>query len=199
MVLAAALTRFALVAPLAAPLALAAACSIIPEGRDGDAPPVYVSEARRRPVEPRDDVVLRQVMLEAHNDARADVGAAPIGWDAALAADARRYAEELARRDRFEHSHDLRALRQGENLWKGTASAFTYEEMVGAWVDERADFKPGLIPDNSRNGRPVGHYTQIIWPATSEVGCAMAANRKDEYLVCRYAPAGNIIGQDPLG
>jgi hypothetical protein len=30
------------------------------------------------------------------------------------------------------------------------------------------------------------------------MGCAMASNARNDYLVCRYSPAGNIVGRDPL-
>jgi hypothetical protein len=44
------------------------------------------------------------------------------------------------------------------------------------------------------NWSDVGHYTQIVWPASQRVGCATASNRANDYLVCRYLPAGNIVG-----
>ena len=40
----------------------------------------------------------------------------------------------------------------------------------------------------------VAHYTQIVWPSTERVGCATASNRSNDYLVCRYLPAGNVVG-----
>src|SRR3546814_16468334 len=45
----------------------------------------------------------------------------------------------------------------------------------------------------------VGHYTQIIWHSTTDVGCAIAVSQSDEYLVCRYTTPGNVYGRDPLG
>ena len=57
-------------------------------------------------------------------------------------------------------------------------------------------FRPGRIPNVSRTGdfSAVGHFTQIIWPTSQRVGCATASNRASDYLVCRYWPAGNIVG-----
>ena len=35
----------------------------------------------------------------------------------------------------------------------------------------------------------------MIWPATTRVGCALASTARTDYLVCRYATAGNIDGR----
>jgi hypothetical protein len=78
----------------------------------------------------------------------------------------------------------------------GTQGAFTIESMVGAWASERRMFVPGVFPAVSRTGNwaDVAHYTQMVWPKTERIGCALASNRKIDYLVCRYSPAGNIDG-----
>lgn len=136
-------------------------------------------------------------MMVAHNRARRDYGVGPLVWDDVLARDARAYAVQLARRNRFEHDPQSgRKVKQGENLWTGTRTAYRYDEMIGALVDERRFFMPGRFPAVSRTGdwSQVGHYTQIVWPTTRQVGCATASNRASDYLVCRYWPAGNVVG-----
>ena len=35
----------------------------------------------------------------------------------------------------------------------------------------------------------------MIWPTTQRVGCAVASTQRVDYLVCRYATAGNIDGR----
>ena len=40
----------------------------------------------------------------------------------------------------------------------------------------------------------MAHYTQIVWPTTTEVGCALASSATTDYFVCRYAPTGNKDG-----
>jgi hypothetical protein len=79
----------------------------------------------------------------------------------------------------------------------GTRGAFSYEAMVGGWSSEARYFMPGQFPSVSRSGNwaDVGHYTQMIWPTTTHVGCALASNARSDYLVCRYSPAGNIDGR----
>lgn len=149
---------------------------------------------------PRGDALLRSAMIDGHNAARAGFGARPLRWNATLAADARRYADVLARSGVFRHSEEPRgATRQGENLFTGTRGAYRYEEMIGFWVDERRFYRARPVPESSRTGKfgDVAHYTQIVWRASTQVGCATASNARDDYLVCRYTPPGNVVGQLP--
>ena len=177
-------------------LLLLAACSAAPES---EAAPERVVEPRSSGAPAsRGESLLRATMLAGHNAARRELGLAPLLWSAALAADARAYAEELARSGRFEHSPQPRGSPpQGENLWTGTRGAYAYREMIGHWVAERRFYQPRPVPESSNSGRfgDVGHYTQIVWRGTQEVGCAEASSRTDDYVVCRYLPAGNIAGE----
>jgi hypothetical protein len=139
-------------------------------------------------------------ILAAHNAERARAGVPPLVWDNGLGTAAAGYATQMAMTGRFAHSD--RSLRRGtgENLWMGTHAAFSVEAMVGGWASERRFFTPGTFPNVSRSGswEDVGHYTQMIWPTTQRVGCALAATPRVDYLVCRYATAGNIDGR-PVG
>ncbi|GAA4765640.1 hypothetical protein GCM10023219_08260 [Stakelama sediminis] len=148
---------------------------------------------------PRGEALLKQAMLTVQNRARAAVGEQPLEWDDGLAADAQRYADELAHTEIYEHSDPATRGPQpeGENLFKGTRSAYRYTEMAQLWVDEKRYFRNGPAPDFSTTGnwREVAHYTQIIWANTKRMGCAMASSRTQDYLVCRYTPPGNVVGQ----
>ena len=83
---------------------------------------------------------------------------------------------------------------------QGTRGAYRYSEMVDAWVAEKRYFKNGVTPDFSTTGNyeDVAHYTQIIWRGSTAVGCALASSASDDYLVCRYSPPGNVVGQKTL-
>ena len=145
----------------------------------------------------RNPLLLRSTMIQSHNEARRQYGVPPLAWDEALARDAAVWAARLARVNRFEHDKQQgKNPRQGENLFVGTRGAYSYGEMIGLLIDERKYFRPGRFPDVSKSGSvwQVGHYTQIIWPTTQQVGCATASNRSSDYLVCRYLPAGNVYG-----
>ena len=41
----------------------------------------------------------------------------------------------------------------------------------------------------------VGHYTQLMWRDTHDVGCAVATGNREDVLVCRYSSAGNYVGE----
>lgn len=141
-------------------------------------------------------------LLAAHNRERAAIGVPPLEWDAQLAANAKVWADALAETGTFEHSPadasdpDV----EGENLWAGTRGAWSPEDMIGLWIAEKRDYRPGIFPAVSRSGdlEKVGHYTQVIWRNTRKVGCALATGREEDVLVCRYAEGGNVIGERPI-
>lgn len=138
-----------------------------------------------------------RVMIRDHNAARQAVGVGNLVLDSDLNAQAQAYAEELARTGTFQHSPPGVRQGQGENLWAGTANRFTFEQMAGAWINERQFYFHAAFPNVSSTGnwQDVGHYTQIIWRNTGRLGCGLATGNGRDVLVCRYAPQGNIIGQ----
>jgi len=142
----------------------------------------------------------QQRILAAHNQERLECGLQPLSWNDALARSAQQWADHLAATDRFEHAPENPLAPQGENLWAGTKGYFEPEAMVDAWVREKRFFQPGVFPNNSTTGsvEDVGHFTQIVWRATTEVGCAEATSAQEDILVCRYADAGNYIGERPF-
>ena len=158
------------------------------------------SAAARFPFTPAPNVSAAQFparILAGHNLARAEFGLPGLAWDASLAQGAAAYATEMALTRRFAHSNRKGRPGIGENLWMGSRGRFTVEAMVGGWTSEKRYFVPGIFPNTSRtrNWSDIGHYTQMIWPTTTKVGCAVAGNRSEEYLVCRYSPKGNIDGR----
>jgi hypothetical protein len=135
-------------------------------------------------------------IVSLHNQLRSTAGVQPVMWDRGLAAAADAYASELARSGRWGHSPQVSRPGQGENLWMGTRGAFNVDQMVGSWASEGRLFRGGAFPAVSRSGNweDVGHYTQMIWPGSTRVGCAIRSSASNDYLVCRYSPAGNVMG-----
>lgn len=136
-------------------------------------------------------------LLAAHNRERSSLNVPALRWSPELAASARSWADKLGSTGQFAHAPNNP---HGENLWAGTPKRFAPEDMVGMWIREKRHFQPGRFPANSRTGRvqDVGHYTQLMWRGTDQVGCAVATGAREEVLVCRYSNAGNVIGRTPF-
>lgn len=139
-------------------------------------------------------------LLIVHNSERTRLGLPPLAWNPALARDAEDYAKELLARAELAHAPEARRKGQGENLWQGTAGAWDPDGMIGMFLDERRYFRAAAFPDISLTGawKDVGHYSQIVWRDTKEVGCAIETGGGNDVLVCRYLPAGNVFGQRPF-
>ena len=143
------------------------------------------------------DTAFISSMLQLHNSCRAELKLPALIWSPALAADAATWSKHLAKINNGEHDQTIRG-QEGENLWWGTAGAYSYGEMVGYWINEKNSFVYGAFPNCSTSRSAiVGHYTQIVWKNTTAVGCAMSSNGKTDFLVCRYSAPGNIIGETP--
>ena len=143
------------------------------------------------------DTAFISEMLNQHNTYRSALQLPPLTWSPALAKDALAWAQHLAEIDKGQHDMSIRG-REGENLWWGTADAYSYTEMVTYWGNERNSFKYGVFPDIATSkSAMVGHYTQMVWKNTTTVGCALASSGSTDYLVCRYAVPGNVLGEKP--
>lgn len=141
--------------------------------------------------------ILRQSVLRLHNQARGQFGVAPVQWSDELAAGAMAHAQYMAATGVYGHDRTPgRRKKSGENLWRGARGVFAYDVMVQVMVDEARLFRAGAFPDISANGdwQAVAHYTQIVWPTTTHVGCALASSSTTDYFVCRYSPTGNKDG-----
>ncbi len=147
---------------------------------------------------PRDGKLMADVITAAHNRYRAGLGIPPLRWSAALAAHAKQWSDRLASEGGRNIYHSS-GTGEGENIWCGTMGHFSYEQMVDGWGSEKKYFKYGVFPNVSASGRwsDVGHYTQIIWKGTEEVGCGLSSAGGVDILVCRYSPPGNYMGQKP--
>jgi pathogenesis-related protein 1 len=68
--------------------------------------------------------------------------------------------------------------------------------VVDAWAAEARNYSPRS--NRCQPGRSCGHYTQIVWRATQEIGCGVAVCADlGQIWVCDYRPAGNVAGRRP--
>lgn len=129
-------------------------------------------------------------MLAAHNAFRKHVGLRPLVWSDKLAAVAQSWADTLLRQRKFYHQPQAS---YGENLFEIQGGGATPDDVVHDWASESLDFDYA----SNRCHSQCGHYTQIVWRSTVEVGCAVARGGGREVWVCRYNPPGNVVGQRP--
>ena len=141
-------------------------------------------------------------ILNIHNQERAQVQVPALTWSNNLASDAQEYADYLVSlglgpEDIPPHTDDNS---QGENLAWGPPDGYTLDGSVQMWANEKSNFQAGHIMSASdfNEGVPmIGHYTQMVWSSTTEIGCGQANNADVIYLVCRYTPPGNMYGETP--
>ncbi len=126
---------------------------------------------------------LAQVTLDKHNQLRAKHCVPPLAWSAGLAATAQQWANACD----FRHSSNG----LGENLAMGTSGAFPPDAQIQSWYDEigQYDFAAGRFTSGT------GHFTQVIWRSSTELGCGVATCGGQDLLVCNYSPPGNYSGE----
>ncbi len=131
--------------------------------------------------------------VAAHNAVRAKVKTSPaipqVEWSNELAA----IAQANAAKCKFEHSG---AKDLGENLYASGGKGRNPGGAVEAWEKEEANFNHAT--QTCAKG-VCGHYTQVIWRATTKIGCAIEdCSSKGGYaqnVFCNYSPPGNYVGQ----
>ena len=144
-------------------------------------------------------------ITEAHNRVRRTVGVPPLKWNSQLAETARRWAnacvDEVPPRGMIDHNTQRQAGYPGpigENIFATTAPRADPVVAVNDWASESKFYNRRT---NSCVGGACGHYTQLVWSATREVGCGVGSCPKLEFrttLVCNYWPAGNFVGERPF-
>lgn len=157
------------------------------------------AEQSRRSAPAPVDAFSQRVLAE-HNRERDRAGVPRLAWSERLAWDAQAWAHALAAQGGLRHASHSENRGAGENLWMGSAGYYPPESMIASFLEERRHYRPGVFPNVSHTGnwQDVGHYTQVVWRDTREVGCAVARGAGHDFLVCRYWPAGNWMGERPF-
>ncbi|KAL9935761.1 hypothetical protein V8E36_005338 [Tilletia maclaganii] len=108
--------------------------------------------------------------LDAHNAARAKHNAQPLTWDAKLAEYARNWGEQCI----FAHTSGP----DGENLAAGTN--VDHKDAVQMWMNEAKYYNKG---DDFSSA--TGHFTQVVWKGSKQLGCALITTCSDSQLFSR--------------
>ncbi len=151
-------------------------------------------------------------VISLHNQVRAKHNVQPLTWSNTLAQYAQQWVSNLAETKNCEMTHRPNEgggkFQQiyGENLFWASAiemtrgqnqqQQFTPTEVLNAWAEEENfyDYKT----NQCQPGQDCGHYTQMVWSESQQVGCAIAVcSDKSQIWACNYHPRGNYIGEKP--
>lgn len=142
-----------------------------------------------------------QTILDYHNKVRNELGVPSLQWSQKLSLYAQNWADSLANTFACHIIHRKicgeNGLQYGENLFMGSSSQF-YKPIDAAiaWYNEKQKYSYGKLTES--NWYRTGHYTQMIWKETKEVGIGVATCPNGSIIVvANYYPAGNFIGQFP--
>ncbi|KAM9857794.1 Golgi-associated plant pathogenesis-related protein 1-like isoform 1-T2 [Aulostomus maculatus] len=133
------------------------------------------------------DASFQQEFLQTHNTYRQKHGAEPMKLNSELSAAAQEWANYLLSKAVLEHSKTS----DGENIfnmWSSAPLKLTGKEAVDSWYSEIKDYdwsNPGFSSNT-------GHFTQVVWKESTELGVGMAADNNKVFVVGQYRPAGNV-------
>ncbi|KAJ7631763.1 CAP domain-containing protein [Mycena rosella] len=130
--------------------------------------------------------------LLAHNKVRILHEAPSLQWNTTLAEKAAGWANGCQVR----HSDGtlLDGTPYGENL-VAAAGNFPIADAISQFTSDTKDYDPA--------NPTLNHFTQVVWKATTQLGCSLAhcggvfdpSLGQASYYVCLYYPPGNVIGQ----
>jgi len=143
----------------------------------------------------KEDEEFLDQMLQEHNKLRSIHLSPPLIKNRNMSLQAKALAIQLAAEANLRHSDKASRPDQGENLAMGCTSSgpgITAKDAAKEWYDEVCshNFFNQAYQDKS------GHFSQLVWNATRELGVGKAMGNKFgmncTFIVARYRPMGNI-------
>ena len=131
---------------------------------------------------------IREEILTNHNYHRKRHQVDNLVRNAEIEQVAQSYSEYQASIDSMQHSNNKK---YGENLYycgSSSGECVTGKKASEIWYDEVKDYDF----DNPRYIKGTGHFTQLVWKGSKQIGCGAACNSHNNcYLTCNYYPPGN--------
>lgn len=138
-------------------------------------------------------------VLDFHNQARMEVGTAPLVWSVEISDFAQQWADHLAltMNCQFEHRPKTGQWKQkyDENIYMGWGQDKSHALLaVQLWYEEKKEYTHEVVTNS--NWYVAGHYRQMIWQKTKELGMGMANCKNGNVIVvANYNVGGNMIGE----
>jgi pathogenesis-related protein 1 len=173
-------------------------------------PPVSQPPVSQPPVSQPALMDWENVILQAHNIFRQNEKANLVNlvWNQKLQALSQNWADKLKTVQNCSMTHRSSQERVldgkpvGENLYWASSSrggssfiANGNQVLKGWGTDEKPYYN--FSTKKCSSGAQCGHYTQVVWKDTTQVGCGRAKCGNSEVWVCNYFPAGNWNGRNP--
>ncbi|OQW92036.1 MAG: hypothetical protein BWK79_15550 [Beggiatoa sp. IS2] len=133
-------------------------------------------------------------MVAAHNVWRQKVSVPDLTWSDEAAKVAQGWADSLKEQG-CDMKHNPNRGPYGENIYWSSGFTPTSKDVVDAWGNEISDYN--YATNSCASGKMCGHYTQVVWRDTQQVGCGKASCGNQQIWVCNYSPPGNYIGEKP--
>ncbi|MGA6203368.1 CAP family protein [Nocardia testacea] len=136
-----------------------------------------------------------QTGLTLHNQYRAEHGSPAMTSTQSLNTAAQQCAKYYAQKRTIDHTCPYKNG-AGENLVGGQGSwdGVSFVQMgTKMWYDEIKDYNF----DNPGFSMATGHFTQLVWKASTRLGIGYASEGGYTAAVALYSPAGNVQGQFP--
>ena len=129
-------------------------------------------------------------MLRKHNEIRAKHNVENLKLNNLLNGLAKRYATKLIKYQENIEPLLYQEHALGENIFI-SKTGLSSEEICEAWYNEHQNY------DYNKNKfqKGTGHFTQLVWKETKEVGFGKSEYGDSLCLVALYYPAGNEFGE----
>ncbi|XP_067055630.1 uncharacterized protein [Acropora muricata] len=156
------------------------------------------SPSTSQPTTPSAGSPFEQEGLNKHNEFRNVHGVPPMTLNAEMSQQAAAYAQKIANLGTLQHASREERNGDGENLSMGcsTKKGQTAAEAVTNWYNEVCS--PGYTFGRPSGSPGTGHFTQVVWKGSTQLGMGMAESQKSgmkcTYIVGRYREAGNMMG-----
>ncbi|XP_037632657.1 Golgi-associated plant pathogenesis-related protein 1-like isoform X2 [Sebastes umbrosus] len=133
------------------------------------------------------DASFQKEFLVTHNSYRSMHNTPPMTLSKELTAAAQKWADHLLQINALQHSDG----QDGENIYFMSSTAkikLTGKEAVDSWYNEIKDYNwsnPGFSSNT-------GHFTQVVWKDSTELGVGLATDGKRVFVVGQYRQRGNV-------
>nr|XP_008536437.1 PREDICTED: cysteine-rich venom protein TEL1-like isoform X1 [Equus przewalskii]XP_023480837.1 cysteine-rich venom protein TEL1-like isoform X1 [Equus caballus] len=141
---------------------------------------------------------IQMEIVNTHNDMRRMVkptasNMLKMMWNHEAAKNAEKWAKKCTLTHSSSSKRKISFAGCGENILMSSRIK-SWPDVIQYFYEELKYFKYGF--GRTRANVKIGHYTQLVWPTSHQLGCALAycPHKTLKYFyVCQYCPGGNYV------